>query len=124
MRPPRWLALLLAIMLLSGHAAGLQLVAWSGMLLSRVQTMPVAQALQTTFDGSAPCRICRAVDVLQTTQAPAVPKLDHPAPHLAPGIAVPLPQPAATCRIIAAPDAVRLMPVGSSDVPTPPPRGS
>ena len=124
MRPPRHLALLLAVMLLSGHAAGLQLVAWSGMLLTRVQSMPVAQAVVSTFDGSDPCRICRVVDVLQGDHAPAAPKVDHPAPHLALAEAVVQPEADRVPAVIPAIGVLSPPLSRCADVPTPPPRCS
>lgn len=35
-----------------------QVVAWAKMFRDYSQVMPVAQALQLTFDGSAPCDLC------------------------------------------------------------------
>lgn len=36
-----------------------QVVAWAKMFRDYSQVMPVAQALQITFDGSAPCELCQ-----------------------------------------------------------------
>ena len=35
-----------------------QVVAWAKMIRDYSQVRPVAQALQLTFDGSAPCKLC------------------------------------------------------------------
>jgi hypothetical protein len=39
-----------------------QVVAWGKMLHDNSQVMPLAQAIEKTFDGSAPCEICVVVD--------------------------------------------------------------
>ena len=44
-----------------------QVVAWAKMFHDYSQVMPVAQALQATFDGTKPCEICRAVQKAQDT---------------------------------------------------------
>lgn len=53
-------------LLISGHAAGLQLVAWSGMFLDRLPSSPSAiAALWSAVDGTQPCALCRAVVQMQ-----------------------------------------------------------
>lgn len=44
-----------------GHWAILQGVAWASMLARFSQTMPLAQAVEYTFDGQHPCSLCHAV---------------------------------------------------------------
>lgn len=62
---------ILALLLVSGHTAGLQLVAWSGMFIDRMSTAPtVMQALISTVDGTRPCALCRAVVDLQDHDQP------------------------------------------------------
>ena len=62
---------ILALLLVSGHTAGLHLVAWSGMFIDRVTTAPtVLQALISTVDGTRPCALCRAVVDLQDFDQP------------------------------------------------------
>ena len=63
---------------ISGHWAVLQSVAWATMLLENVQNAPVVLALQKTFDGKHPCRICKVVaegkksEQRQAAQAPGL----------------------------------------------------
>lgn len=61
----RFLARMFAVALLTLslglHWAVLQSVAWTGMLATRVQTGSILEAIQTTFDGQHPCRLCLAV---------------------------------------------------------------
>ena len=65
-------AIILACLLLSGHAAGLQLLAWASMFAARVGTAPsVSAALVSTVDGSDPCALCHAAADLATDQDPA-----------------------------------------------------
>jgi hypothetical protein len=70
LQPPRWVhgALLMAFSVAVGaHSVILQIGAWSGMILVRSQTMPVSEAVATTFDGQHPCCVCKAI---QQDQAP------------------------------------------------------
>ena len=122
MRASRGLALLLAILLIGGHAAALQVVAWAGMLASRSQTMSWSTAVSSTFSGAAPCRVCRVVSAL-TTEAPQA----AAAPTVKPDLALPsvlawiMPAPSVTQRCPAAVPALATLWTG--DVPTPPPQG-
>jgi hypothetical protein len=54
-----------------------QVVAWANMIRYYSQVMPAAQALQVTFDGSAPCKLCHLAqagqDAAHATPAPAAP---------------------------------------------------
>ena len=125
MRPPRWIVLLLAVVLVSGHAAGLQLIAWTGMAFERAQTMSIADAVRSAFDGSRPCTICKAVDALTaTTEKPQAPTSIQAKPDLAPPVdlllQLPVIEPVALARI----DSPRPLRSWRADVPTPPPQGS
>lgn len=44
-----------------GHWALLQGLAWGTMLVRYSRTMPLAKAVQYTFDGEHPCHLCKAV---------------------------------------------------------------
>ena len=67
----RFTTFILALLLISGHTAGLQLVAWSGMFVDRLATAPTAmQALVSTVDGTRPCALCRVVADLQDHNQP------------------------------------------------------
>lgn len=68
----RPIILLLAAVLIGGNAAVVQVVAWGSMLVERAQRMEVAAAIASTFDGSAPCGMCRMAESLRD-QAPAAP---------------------------------------------------
>lgn len=50
-----------------------QVFAWGKMLHDYARIMPLEQAIEKTFDGSAPCEICTIVqDVQQKQPAPTV----------------------------------------------------
>ncbi|MGE3310491.1 MAG: hypothetical protein AB7O66_11010 [Limisphaerales bacterium] len=57
----RYVAVVLLSLSLGLHWAVLQSVAWTTMLAKRVQAGSVWDAVQSTFDGSSPCRLCLAV---------------------------------------------------------------
>ena len=69
----RSVILLLAAVLIGGNAAVVQLVAWGSMLVERAQRMEIATAVASTFDGSAPCRMCRMAESLRDEPSPAAP---------------------------------------------------
>jgi hypothetical protein len=73
MRRRRSIVLLLAAVLIGGNAAVVQLAAWGAMLVERAQRMEVAAAVASTFDGSAPCRMCRMAESLRDQPSPAAP---------------------------------------------------
>jgi len=50
------------VVMVGGHWAILQSVAWVGMALSFAQTAPLDVALKKTFNGKNPCSLCKAVD--------------------------------------------------------------
>lgn len=54
------LAVSLAL-LIGGHWAILQSVAWIGMTLRQAQSVPLTEALIKTFDGQHPCQLCKFV---------------------------------------------------------------
>ena len=43
------------------HWSLLQSVAWTSMLVSNLSTASFSQAVQRTFDGKHPCRLCKAI---------------------------------------------------------------
>ena len=65
------LAWAMILVMSGGHVALLQLTAWSSMLIHRAPEMGWSLALDSTFDGSAPCTLCHAVDDLQQDQVAA-----------------------------------------------------
>jgi hypothetical protein len=52
-----------------------QIVGWAQMIRSYSQVMPATQALQITFDGSAPCKLCHLAqdgrEAAEKTPSPA-----------------------------------------------------
>ena len=50
-----------ALYLSGAHWAVLQVTAWTGMLVARSQRVSVVVAVETTFDGQHPCRLCSAI---------------------------------------------------------------
>jgi hypothetical protein len=69
----RSVILLLAAVLIGGNASVVQLVAWGSMLVERAQRMEITAAVVSTFDGSAPCRMCRMAESLRDEPSPAAP---------------------------------------------------
>ena len=53
--------MLALVMVIGGHWALLQSVAWVGMTVKFAQTDTFATALQKTFDGQHPCSLCQLV---------------------------------------------------------------
>jgi len=43
------------------HWAFLQVVAWTGMVISYSQDRPVTEAVSDTFDGHHPCKLCKQI---------------------------------------------------------------
>jgi hypothetical protein len=56
---------LLLVLALAGsigmHWAFLQAVAWTGMIVSYAQAAPLGEAMQKTFDGQHPCKMCKQI---------------------------------------------------------------
>lgn len=50
------------ILAVGGHWAFLQSVAWVGMAIDYSQDAPLLEALQKTFSGEHPCKLCKVVD--------------------------------------------------------------
>lgn len=85
------LVLLAAVQILGGHWAVLQSVAWTGMLIDNLRGRTVVEAVERTFSGKAPCKLCVAVKQGRETEskqatAKLVVKLDA---VLAPKVALP-----------------------------------
>lgn len=124
----RALILVLSLLLVGGHTAGLQVVAWSSMFAARVQTARnVGEAFISTIDGSKPCRLCKVVQQLDRAgEAPGAmpdsvlktvkkPQLSEPFP-------VELLPVAEAGLCIPAPAVVAFRPRLPADVEVPPPR--
>jgi hypothetical protein len=58
----RWLrtgAVLLVLILMIGHSAGVQFIGWAGMLVSRTADRGWSAAVESTFSGDEPCALCK-----------------------------------------------------------------
>jgi hypothetical protein len=54
--------LIIAVLTASGsHWLVLQSVAWTNMLMDNLQSRSVTQALECTFDGKHPCKLCKQI---------------------------------------------------------------
>ena len=60
-RTLRMVAALLVCLTLGLHWATLQAFAWTAMIVERSQTGSLTEAIQTTFDGRHPCKLCKIV---------------------------------------------------------------
>ncbi len=60
-RSVQLVAALLLSLTLGLHWAVLQSVAWTSMLIERTQNGSFVEAIQTTFDGQHPCKLCQVV---------------------------------------------------------------
>ncbi len=69
MRRVRFIPFLLLVALVAAnnlHAPLMQVVAWSGMLVSYSRDNTLAEAIGMTFDGEHPCPMCKAIEKVQT----------------------------------------------------------
>ena len=71
-----------ACLYLSGsHLAFLQLVAWSGMLVSYSAESGLAEGMRDTFSGEKPCSMCKAIATVRSQETsgeesvPALPRV-------------------------------------------------
>jgi hypothetical protein len=55
------LAICAALMLIGGHWAALQVVAWTGMLWTYSSKGSLVSAVEKTFDGQHPCGLCKTI---------------------------------------------------------------
>jgi hypothetical protein len=70
MRPRLYnlIAACLLIVSVGGHWAFAQSLAWTGMLVTYSQEGTFQEAVQKTFDGAHPCKLCKAIDVGKTAE--------------------------------------------------------
>ena len=57
----KWFVVFALIVTIGGHWAFLQSVAWVGMAINFSQSDSLGLALQKTFDGQHPCKLCKIV---------------------------------------------------------------
>jgi hypothetical protein len=70
----RIILVLMGCVHLCGGPQGLaQCVAWAGMLVNYSQQATVAEAVEMTFDGKHPCRLCLAIQEAEKKSDPAKP---------------------------------------------------
>jgi hypothetical protein len=60
-RLPKLLIVLALASSIGLHWAFLQVVAWTGMVISYSQDRPVTEAVSDTFDGQHPCKLCKQI---------------------------------------------------------------
>jgi len=105
---------------IGGHWAVLQSVAWVGMVMNYAHDSTLSEALQKTFDGRHPCKLCKVVqDGKQSEGNDALlkveTKLDLLLPHAASWLNPPP-------RFVVLPGPAFPPPSRAESPPTPPPR--
>lgn len=100
-----------------------QMVAWARMFANNAQTMPVATALATTFDGSRPCELCTGVALAKDIASKQAPQgVERSAEKLQLACEVPTPF-TIKAPIVGWPDPTApYLPLRTEQVPVPPPR--
>ena len=81
--------LALVAILAIGNSAGMQVVAWMSMIVDRVQTESIGEAIASTLQGVRPCALCKIAKVLAAHEAMAwthqspgkAPQQQHLSPH-------------------------------------------
>ena len=73
--------LALVAILAIGNSAGMQVVAWMSMIVDRVQTESIGEAIVSTLQGVRPCALCKIAKVLAAHEAMA---WTHQSPGKAP----------------------------------------
>jgi hypothetical protein len=63
----KFLILCCALYLGGAHWMVLQTTAWTGMLITRSMSASVGEAIESTFDGQHPCRMCEAISSAKRT---------------------------------------------------------
>ncbi len=113
-----------ALYLSGAHWTALQVTAWTGMVVARSQTAPVVEAVETTFDGQHPCRLCSAISTgqqeekKQEQKTPALKKMQEVKFVGLEGVALPTPLVAGEMRW---PDFIASALTRRDAPPTPPP---
>jgi len=83
----RHLLLVWALIAACGPATVVQVAGWAGMLARGLAERPAAEAVQRTFDGRHPCRMCTTAAALRDTDGPGrrapAPELRTATVHLA-----------------------------------------
>ena len=58
----KWVVIFALVVATGGHWTVLQSVAWLTMFVNFSRTSPVIVALEKTFDGRHPCKLCKTVE--------------------------------------------------------------
>jgi hypothetical protein len=58
----KWLLILTLSVSIGLHWAALQSAAWMGMIIKYSQDSTFSEAIEKTFDGQHPCKLCKLVD--------------------------------------------------------------
>jgi hypothetical protein len=66
----------LSLRLLGGDFAVLQVVAWTGMIVTRTAEQGVTAAVASTFDGEHPCPLCKVLDSARSQEQKDTPLPD------------------------------------------------
>ena len=120
-RTLRMVAALLVCLTLGLHWATLQAFAWTAMIVERSQTGSLTEAIQTTFDGRHPCKLCKIVRTGQAAEKKSESQLKFQKLELPMPAAVnPSVMPAG--HELPAAVTVALTPVAAHGPPLPPPR--
>src|SRR5271168_4598451 len=61
LRLSHWLLIAVLFLAIGGHWAMLQTVAWATMIVDYSRDGALTEAVQKTFDGRHPCRICTVI---------------------------------------------------------------
>jgi hypothetical protein len=72
-----FLLLLISLRLLGGDSGVLQVVAWTGMLVSRAPEQGIAAAVESTFDGEHPCPLCVAIKKSESKEPDETPLTEN-----------------------------------------------
>ena len=76
-RLPRFLIALALAGFLGLHWVLLQMVAWTGMIVTYSQQAPVSVALVRTFDGKHPCTLCKEITKAKRSEKKPVTQIQN-----------------------------------------------
>lgn len=121
--PRRWLITAVLGLTLGLHWGALQVVAWTGMLIDYTATYGLVGGVTKTFDGSAPCHLCTAIQAATAPEsepiAPPPPRVDASQWYL-PGASIVMVIPEVAMRSCSV-AATGTIPTGCCPTPEPPP---
>src|ERR1700729_2601426 len=68
LRLSRWLLMGTLFLAIGGHWAVLQTIAWASMIVDYSRNAALTEAVEKTFDGRHPCRICTEIQKGQRSE--------------------------------------------------------